>query len=76
MYREIDTLAPDYKPLPFYSSELDAEEMAQYLLETIGTAEAEVAVVSEEVVSSELRAVPDIEVTEVVVDLEGTGTDE
>jgi DNA-directed RNA polymerase subunit beta' len=76
VYREIDTLAPDYKPLPFYSSELDAEEMAQYLLETIGTAEAEVAVVSEEVVSSELRAVPDIEVTEVVVDLEGTGTDE
>ncbi|HUV11366.1 MAG TPA: DNA-directed RNA polymerase subunit beta', partial [Acidimicrobiia bacterium] len=37
VYREIITDAPDYEPLPFYSSEFDAEQMAQYLRESIAT---------------------------------------
>ena len=35
VYRDIITEAPDYEPLPFYSSEFDAEQMAQYLRESI-----------------------------------------
>ena len=82
-YREIDTYAPDYKPLPFYSSELDAEEMAQYLLETIGTVEpdatelAEIELVAAGEKSVGLSAVPDLPATEVdPPGLEGTDTAE
>jgi DNA-directed RNA polymerase subunit beta' len=34
-YREIDTEAPDYEPLPFYSSEVDADlDLAEWLRDT------------------------------------------
>jgi DNA-directed RNA polymerase subunit beta' len=70
-YREIATNAPDYEPLPFYSSEFDAEQMAQYLRESIGSGgEEELAATS-----SVLTAVPDAEVED-VAPLEGTGTGE
>jgi len=36
MYREITTNAPDYEPLPFYSTDIDAEAMAAYLRDSIG----------------------------------------
>ena len=35
-YREITTNAPDYEPLPFYSTDIDAEAMAAYLRDSIG----------------------------------------
>jgi DNA-directed RNA polymerase subunit beta' len=35
-YREIATNAPDYEPLPFYSTDIDAEAMAAYLRDSIG----------------------------------------
>ena len=38
VYREIATEAPDYEPLPFYSTDIDAEAMAAYLRDSIGTA--------------------------------------
>jgi DNA-directed RNA polymerase subunit beta' len=37
VYREIATEAPDYEPLPFYSTDIDAEAMAAYLRDSIGT---------------------------------------
>ncbi len=37
VYREITTEAPDYEPLPFYSTDIDAEAMAAYLRDSIGT---------------------------------------
>jgi DNA-directed RNA polymerase subunit beta' len=36
VYREIATEAPDYEPLPFYSTDIDAEAMAAYLRDSIG----------------------------------------
>jgi DNA-directed RNA polymerase subunit beta' len=70
-YREIATNAPDYEPLPFYSSEFDAEQMAQYLRESIGSGgEEELAATA-----GVLTAVPDADVED-VVPLEGTGTGE
>ncbi len=42
MYREIATEAPDYEPLPFYSSDVDADmDLAQWLADTSGTPAAE-----------------------------------
>jgi hypothetical protein len=74
-YREIATNAPDYEPLPFYSSEFDAEQMAQYLRESIGSGgEEELAATA-----GVLTAVPDADgdgAPEEPVALEGTGTEE
>ncbi len=71
-YREIATNAPDYEPLPFYSSEFDAEQMAQYLRESIGSGgEEELAATA-----GVLTAVPDAEIADDVAPLEGTGTGE
>ncbi len=39
VYREITTEAPDYEPLPFYSTDIDAEAMAAYLRDSIGSPE-------------------------------------
>jgi len=75
-YREIATNAPDYEPLPFYSSEFDAEQMAQYLRESIGSpGEEELASTT-----GVLAAVPDTGgdggPSDIEVPLEGTGTEE
>ncbi|MEX2267931.1 MAG: DNA-directed RNA polymerase subunit beta', partial [Acidimicrobiia bacterium] len=43
VYREITTEAPDYEPLPFYSTDIDAEAMAAYLRDSIGSPTPEVA---------------------------------
>jgi DNA-directed RNA polymerase subunit beta' len=43
VYREITTEAPDYEPLPFYSTDIDAEAMAAYLRDSIGSPVPEVA---------------------------------
>jgi DNA-directed RNA polymerase subunit beta' len=34
LYREIDTVAPEYEPLPFYSSEVEGESLASWLRDT------------------------------------------
>ena len=71
-YREIATSAPDYEPLPFYSSEFDAEQMAQYLRESIGSGnEEELAGAAAEAATGLLTVVREEEVP-----LEGTGTEE
>jgi hypothetical protein len=41
VYREITTEAPDYEPLPFYSTDIDAEAMAAYLRDSIAPTGAE-----------------------------------
>jgi len=41
VYREIATEAPDYEPLPFYSTDIDAEAMAAYLRDSIGAQPSE-----------------------------------
>jgi len=71
-YREITTNAPDYEPLPFYSTDIDAEAMAAYLRDSIGGGVQPEAPVIEEAPAAEgygtLTVVEDRE-------LEGTGTD-
>ncbi|MFO7589709.1 MAG: DNA-directed RNA polymerase subunit beta', partial [Acidimicrobiia bacterium] len=78
VYREIITEAPDYEPLPFYSSEFDAEQMAQYLRESIATegdapAEGDAAAAADP--AALLTVVPDTTEDETPL-LEGTGTEE
>ncbi|MGH9024805.1 MAG: DNA-directed RNA polymerase subunit beta', partial [Acidimicrobiia bacterium] len=34
LYREIDTVAPEYEPLPFYSSEVEGDVLANWLRDT------------------------------------------
>src|SRR5262245_34447152 len=34
LYREIDTVAPEYEPLPFYSSEVEGDVLASWLRDT------------------------------------------
>ena len=38
LYRDISTEAPEYEPLPFYSTDIDAEAMAAYLRDSITAA--------------------------------------
>ena len=43
-YRDIETEAPDYEPLPFYSSEVDDElDLAEWLRDTTATPAAATA---------------------------------
>jgi DNA-directed RNA polymerase subunit beta' len=65
VYREITTEAPDYEPLPFYSTDIDAEAMAAYLRDSIAPAAPEPA--DAEVFGA---------LTVVDAPLEGTGTEE
>ena len=65
VYREIATEAPDYEPLPFYSTDIDAEAMAAYLRDSISSTPAEEAAEGHAL----LTAVED-------PPLEGTGTEE
>jgi DNA-directed RNA polymerase subunit beta' len=81
VYRDIITEAPDYEPLPFYSTDIDAEAMAAYLRDSIGTQPTEGAIVAEAVAEVEgeaafgtLTVVEDAPADE--VPLEGTGTGE
>jgi DNA-directed RNA polymerase subunit beta' len=53
VYREIATEAPEYEPLPFYSTDIDAEAMAAYLRDSIGTTPTEGAIVAEAVAEIE-----------------------
>jgi DNA-directed RNA polymerase subunit beta' len=73
VYREIGTDAPDYEPLPFYSTDIDAEAMAAYLRDSIGSTASPVAAVDDiDVVDpypAPLSAVTD-------QPFEGTGTEE
>jgi DNA-directed RNA polymerase subunit beta' len=68
-YREITTNAPDYEPLPFYSSDIDAEAMAAYLRDSIGGGEQSEAPVIEEVPETPAA----LAVVEDETPLEGTG---
>jgi DNA-directed RNA polymerase subunit beta' len=65
VYRDIATEAPDYEPLPFYSTDIDAEAMAAYLRDSISTTPAEEVAEGHAL----LTAVED-------PPLEGTGTEE
>jgi DNA-directed RNA polymerase subunit beta' len=67
-YREIDTEAPDYEPLPFYSSEVDDFDGAEWLRNLSSD-----QVSADEAYSAGLSLVPDAEVVEVDV-IEDTGT--
>jgi DNA-directed RNA polymerase subunit beta' len=75
-YREIVTNAPDYEPLPFYSTDIDAEAMAAYLRDSIGGGVQPDAPVIEPVVE-EGAAAEGFGTLTVVDDtgLEGTGTE-
>ena len=68
-YNEIATSAPDYEPLPFYSSDVEDVDLAEWLASSTATPEAVESVPSAEP-AGVLSAVPDGE------PLEGTGTDE
>ena len=78
VYREIMTDAPDYEPLPFYSSEFDAEQMAQYLRESIATegdtAQGDAAAMVAD--PGALLTVVREAIAEEAPPLEGTGTEE
>jgi DNA-directed RNA polymerase subunit beta' len=65
-YNEIATSAPDYEPLPFYSSDADDVDLAEWLASSTATDAAE----PEPTVAAVLAPVPD------AVPLEGTGTEE
>ena len=67
-YREIDTEAPDYEPLPFYSSEVDDFDGAEWL-RNLSTDQ----VSADEAYTAGLSLVPDAAVVEVDV-IEDTGT--
>jgi DNA-directed RNA polymerase subunit beta' len=67
-YREIDTEAPDYEPLPFYSSEVDDFDGAEWLRNLSSD-----QVSPEEAYSAGLSLVPDAERAEAEV-IEETGT--
>jgi DNA-directed RNA polymerase subunit beta' len=68
-YNEIATSAPDYEPLPFYSSDVEDVDLAEWLASSTATPEAVESVPSAEP-AGVLSAVPD------GAPLEGTGTDE
>jgi len=68
-YREIDTEAPDYEPLPFYSSEVDGEFDGAEWLRNLSSDQ----VAAEEAYTAGLSLVPDAEVVEVEV-VEDAGT--
>jgi DNA-directed RNA polymerase subunit beta' len=72
-YREITTNAPDYEPLPFYSTDIDAEAMAAYLRDSIGGGTQPEAPVIEE--APAVEAYSTLAVVE-GAELEGTGTDQ
>jgi len=86
VYREIATNAPDYEPLPFYSSEFDAEQMAQYLRESIAGGDDEALAPTAGLLTGgvatagALSAVPDAGAdgvnAEIEAPLEGTGTEQ
>ena len=69
VYREITTEAPDYEPLPFYSTDIDAEAMAAYLRDSIGSPPAPEPVAAEGETFGALTVVDDPA-------YEGTGTEE
>jgi len=76
IYREIATNAPDYEPLPFYSSEFDAEQMAQYLRESIGSGGEEELVPTGAALVAVADAGDEPVAAAIEVPLEGTGTEE
>ena len=68
-YNEIATDAPDYEPLPFYSSDVEDVDLAEWLASSTATPEpAESEPAAEQ--AGVLSAVPGGQT------LEGTGTDE
>ena len=71
-YREIDTDAPDYEPLPFYSSDQDEDlDLAEWLRDTSAPSVAEAA----PAFATGLSLVPEVEVVEVAqIITEDTGT--
>jgi len=73
VYREISTDAPDYEPLPFYSTDIDAEAMAAYLRDSIGSTAPPVAAV-DDVGTVDPFAAPPAPVPD--APYEGTGTEE
>ena len=68
-YREIDTEAPDYEPLPFYSSEVDGEFDGAEWLRNLSSDQ----VAAEEAFTAGLSLVPDADLVEVEV-VEDAGT--
>jgi len=75
VYRDIATEAPDYEPLPFYSTDIDAEAMAAYLRDSIGTQPTDAAAgVAAEAVEGDGFGV--LTVVDDEPPLEGTGTEE
>ena len=68
-YNEIATNAPDYEPLPFYSSDASDVDLAEWLASSTSTAPAEAEPTS--VTAGVLAAVPGTG-----EQLEGTGTEE
>jgi DNA-directed RNA polymerase subunit beta' len=69
VYREITTEAPDYEPLPFYSTDIDAEAMAAYLRDSIGSPAAPEVAEGEGVATLTVVDSPE-------PPYEGTGTEE
>jgi DNA-directed RNA polymerase subunit beta' len=67
-YNEIATSAPDYEPLPFYSSDAEDVDLAEWLASSTATPEAVAAAPT--VAAGVLTPVPD------TAPLEGTGTEE
>ena len=67
-YREIDTEAPDYEPLPFYSSEVDGEFDGAEWLRNLSADQA-----ADDAYSASLSLVPAAEVVEAEV-VEDAGT--
>ncbi len=65
-YNEIATSAPDYEPLPFYSSDVENVDLAEWLASSTASPEGD----GEAEPAGVLAAVPDR------TELEGTGTDE
>jgi DNA-directed RNA polymerase subunit beta' len=74
-YREIVTNAPDYEPLPFYSTDIDAEAMAAYLRDSIGGGVQPEAPVIEEGPAVEAEASGTLTVVD-DAGYEGTGTEQ